>query len=155
MIPVMSFWPNIYYKIISQTKLVEYRRCFPKKCTYAYMYISKPVKAICGIIYFSNKHSLSDWKEEYSSNPEILSRIHDYSKQYRYGMEIEGIQLIIPITLDMLRTNVNNFVAPQSYLLLENNVELSEYIKNNTFFIGERINNNLNNIFPDHICRRY
>lgn len=52
MIPVMSFWPSVYSKIEGQVKLIEYRRVFPKNCEYAYMYISKPVKAISAIIYF-------------------------------------------------------------------------------------------------------
>ncbi len=151
----MSFWPSIYEKIVDQIKLIEYRRCFPKDCSYAYMYVSKPVKAICGIIYFGDKHSLADWETTYSSNSNILSRIKEFSTNYRFGMEIVGIQKIEPLTLDMLRTNVPNFVAPQSYLLLENNQDLSDYITKNTRFVGERINNNLCDIFPEHICKKY
>lgn len=154
MIPVMSFWPSIYDRILDQEKLIEYRRTFPKDCTHAYMYISKPVKAICAIIYFGKKHSLSDWAEEYASNEIISKRIADYSHNYKYGMEIIGVQKIKPITLEDLRINVPNFVAPQSYVLLENNTTLANYINSNITFIGEKIVNDLTNIFPEHICKK-
>ncbi len=155
MTPVMSFWPSIYEKISSQIKLIEYRRRFPKNCELAYMYISKPVKAICGIVYFGNLHNLNDWKREYSNNPSIVKKIDSYLPSYQYAMEIKAFQKIKPITLEELQQNVKGFTAPQSYLLLENNAVLASYIQKNTVFIGDKIKNNLNNIFPEHICKVY
>ncbi|WP_238860135.1 hypothetical protein [Clostridium sp. YIM B02569] len=155
MTPIMSFWPSIYNKIKSQEKLVEYRRRFPEDCQMAYMYVSKPVKAICGIIYFGQIHSLEDWKTEYSNDANVEQRIDDYINSYRYGAEIIALQEIQPISLDSLRENISGFVAPQSYLLLENNERLKDYISSNTYFIGNRIYNNTTNIFPEHICKRY
>lgn len=151
----MSFWPSIYDKIQNQIKLIEYRRTFPNDCKYAYMYITKPVKAIGGIVYFGKKHNLYDWKKQYSNNTIISDRINSYIQSYRYGMEIIGFQKIKPITLDELRKNVEGFTAPQSYLLLENNKKLSDYVKNNTVKLGSFIENDLSNIFPEHICKRY
>ncbi|WP_436945779.1 hypothetical protein [Staphylococcus xylosus] len=155
MIPVMSFWPSVFLKIKNQEKLLEYRRVFPENCTYAYMYISKPVKAISAIIYFKKMHSLEEWEKLYSSNEEVLDRIHTFSSSYRYAMEIEKIQKIEPISLGELRNNVPNFTAPQSYILLENNKVLYEFLRDNTKVIGSPIINDLSNIFPKHICRRY
>jgi predicted transcriptional regulator len=155
MTSIMSFWPSIYEKISSQTKIIEYRRTFPKECDYAYMYVSKPVKAICGIIYFGNKYSLEDWKNEYSTNLEVSNRIHHYLESYRFAMEIKGFQRIEPISLKDLRENVPNFVAPQSYLLLENNKLLSNYVKNNTILVGKMIENDFADAFPEHVCLRY
>lgn len=157
MAPVMSFWPKIYDKIVDQIKLVEYRRIFPKDCKMAYMYISKPVKAICAIIYFGKIHSLYDWQQEFIDYPEIQLRIKRSLKKenYRYGAEISAIQKIKPISLEELRNSVPNFVAPQSYLLLENNYELKKYIERNTLCTGQLIKNDLMSIFPEHICKRY
>lgn len=155
MTPVMSFWPSIYKKIDNQIKLIEYRRTFPKDCNFAYMYISKPVKAICGIIYFGKKYSLADWKAQYLHDPEISARISSYSDCYRYGMEVDAFQKIQPITLQSLKENVAGFVAPQSYLLLENNAELAKYIEKNIVFIGERKENIFTNAYPEHICKKY
>lgn len=151
----MSFWPSIFQKIKCQEKIIEYRRRFPSNCTVAYMYISKPIKAICGIIYFGNIHSISDWKEEYKDNIQVTNRIAEFNISYCYGAEIAGFQEIVPIALNDLRKNVPNFVAPQSYLLLENNKILKDYIDANTVFIGDRIQNDSSNIFPEHICKRY
>lgn len=155
MVPLMSFWPRVFNNIVSQKKLLEYRRTFPKDCTYAYMYISKPVKAVCGIIYFGEKYSIEDWKKIYSSDETIMKRIEQYSKSYRYAMEIKAIQKIKPITLEKLRQNVEGFTAPQSYLLLENNVKLKEYLMNETKIEGELIENDLENLLPEHVCLNY
>lgn len=155
MTPVMSFWPSIYKKIANKEKLIEYRRRFPKDCKYAYMYISKPVKAICGIIYFGDLHDLNDWQKEYEFDSYTLDKINNYLLKYQYGREIEGFQKIKPIYLDDLRKNIKGFVAPQSYLLLENNKELSDYISKNIICIGDKLENKLDNIFPEHICKEY
>lgn len=155
MTTVMSFWPSIYEKIENQVKLIEYRRTFPKNCDFAYMYVSKPVKAICGIIYFGKKYSLTDWREQYANDSEISERISNYCENYRYGMEVAAFQKIKPITLQALRENISGFVAPQSYLLLENNAELAKYLEKNIVFSGERIKNNFINAYPEHICKRY
>lgn len=152
MTPLMSFWPSVYERILKKEKLIEYRRRFPSNCTYAYMYISKPVKSICGIIYFGKLHSIADWKIEYQENETILKRIDSYSNSYNYGMEIVAVQQIEPIKLEELRRNIDGFTAPQSYLLLENNKKLKAYIESHTKYLGDRIENNLENIFPQHIC---
>ena len=155
MTALISFWPSIYDKIANQIKLIEYRRNFPTECSWAYMYVSKPTKAICGIIYFNKKHSLQEWANQYKNNPEITERISSYSQTYRYGIEISGFQRIHPITLDELRANVPNFVAPQSYFILKNNPILEKYIQQNTRKIGPKTNNDLTNIFPENICKEY
>lgn len=157
MTPVMSFWPQIYDKIVGQIKLIEYRRNFPKDCKMAYMYISKPVKAICAIIYFGKIHFLYDWQQEFIDYPEVQLRIKESLEieKYRYGAEISAIQKIKPIHLEELRNNIPNFVAPQSYLLLENNQELKQYIEGHTLCIGPLIKNDLVSIFPEHVCKRY
>lgn len=152
---VMSFWPTIYDKISKQVKLIEYRRNFPKNCKYAYMYISKPTKAICGIIYFGKKHCISDWEHEYSENTAVRERITRYKTKYRYGVEISGFQKIKPISLQDLQENIPNFHAPQSYILLENNPTLEKYLKSKTIYVSDLVTNDLSNIFPEHICKEY
>lgn len=151
-VPVMSFWPSVYNRICDQTKLLEYRRRFPKNCEYAYMYVSSPVKAICGIVYFGKKYDLEEWKKEYSSDSEIIKRIDKYLDNYKYAYEIKAIQKIKPITLKSLRENNDGFVAPQSYLLLNNFPELAKYIKSQEEFIDEVITNDLVDLLPNNIC---
>ncbi|MDW8556209.1 hypothetical protein [Staphylococcus xylosus] len=98
---------------------------------------------------------MEEWKKIYASNVEVLDRINTFSPSYRYAMEIEKVQKIEPISLKDLRNNVPNFTAPQSYILLENNKVLCKFLKDNTKVIGSPIINDLSNIFPKHICRRY
>ena len=151
-VPVMSFWPSVYNRICDQTKLLEYRRRFPKNCEYAYMYVSSPVKAICGIVYFGKKYDLEEWKKEYAYDSEILKRIDKYLDNYKYAYEIKAIQKIKPITLKSLRENNDGFVAPQSYFLLNNFPELAKYIKSQEDFIDEVITNDLVDLLPNNIC---
>lgn len=151
-VPVMSFWPSVYNRICDQTKLLEYRRRFPKNCEYAYMYVSSPVKAICGIVYFGKKYDLEEWKKEYAYDSEIIKRIDKNLDNYKYAYEIKAIQKIKPITLKSLRENNDGFVAPQSYLLLNNFPELAKYIKSQEEFIDEVITNDLVDLLPNNIC---
>ncbi len=72
---LMSFKPSVFNKIIDQIKIIEYRRNFPKNCSYAYMYVSKPVQAICGIIYFGNNYSLLAWQNEYKKMKQFLEEL--------------------------------------------------------------------------------
>lgn len=155
MIPLMSFWPSIYAQIEGQIKLIEYRRAFPVDCSFAYMYITSPVQAICGIVYFGNMYSIADWKAQYTHDVEVLSRIDAFKPSTKFGMEISGFQKTLPITLEELRENVPNFTPPQSYLLLDRNKILSDYIENHIVHTGERIKNELKDIFPEHICKKY
>lgn len=148
----MSFWPSIFEEIKSQRKLIECRRNFPEGCAYAYMYISKPVKAICGIIYFGKRHNIQEWEKKYSSNSEIKKKVKEYLEfNYRYGIEIKAFQEIKPIKLDRLRTDTPKFIAPQSYILLKNNKTLSNYLDNNSILLGDKIENSLLDIFPECI----
>lgn len=126
---VMSFWPSVFERIRKGEKIIEYRRVFPKNNNFAYMYVTKPVKAIKGIVYFGKIYTLSDLKVLYKNNPEILIQIDNNPNTYRYGAAITGFEEIEPITLEELRKNVPNFVAPQSYLLLENNPHLTYFIE--------------------------
>ena len=155
MTPLMSFWPSIFEKIKDQKKIIEYRRHFPTDCNKAYMYISKPTKAICGIVYFGEFHAISKWAEEYKNDIEVTERITNFNSSYHYGAEIVAFQEIYPITLHELKENIPNFFAPQSYLLLENNKVLKNYIESRTVLKGNLIKNDLTNIFPEHICKRY
>lgn len=152
-IPLMSFWPKIFEQIIVQRKLIEYRRNFPKNCDYAYMYISKPKKSICGIIYFNNKHSLKYWESKYKNDDLVSKRIAKCSENYRYAVEIKAIQRIKPISLEQLQSSFPDFRAPQSYILLNNFPDIQAFIEANTILVGDKIINTLDKIYPEHICK--
>lgn len=149
MAPIMSFWPSVYNRIKSKNKFFEYRRSFPKDCTFAYMYVSKPIKSICGLVHFGNKYTLDEMKDIFSNNKMMLEQINSSPTTYKYALEIVGFQEIQPITLQELRENIPNFRPPQSYLILENNLPLKYYIEDNIRLTGNKIsikNNSSENV---------
>lgn len=149
MAPIMSFWPSVYNRIKSKNKFFEYRRSFPKDCTFAYMYVSKPIKSIRGLVHFGNKYTLDEMKDIFSNNKMMLEQINSSPTTYKYALEIVGFQEIQPITLQELRENIPNFRPPQSYLILENNLPLKYYIEDNIRLTGNKIsikNNSSENV---------
>ena len=63
---------------------------------------------------------MSQWKEEYKYDSELVERIENYEKSYRYAIEILEFQETSKISLDELRKNVPGFVAPQMYVYFDN-----------------------------------
>lgn len=72
----------------------------------AYMYVSKPVRAITGIVILNNRHNLDDWEKEFSSDPNAVERIQQYKTSYRYAMEIAEFQETSSISLDDLKRDI-------------------------------------------------
>ena len=84
-IPLMSFWPQVFERILSGEKLLEYRRVFPKNCKCAFIYVSSPVKAICGIIYFDDVYHLDDLIGKFDKKTD--KRINNYANSIKYANE--------------------------------------------------------------------
>lgn len=59
---LLSLRTDVYLKVLSGEKIYEHRKVFPNEPVKAYIYVSAPMKSICGIMYLSNKTSLLDWK---------------------------------------------------------------------------------------------
>ena len=72
--------------------LYEHRRNFPDEPIKAYMYVSAPIRAITGIIYLGKRHLLSDWKENFKEDVDVVARIEKYEISYRYAVEINEFQ---------------------------------------------------------------
>jgi len=154
-IVLMSFWPSIYDKIFAGEKIIEYRYRYCGEATFVYMYVSKPIKEIIGVLELAEKIDLNDWRSEYENNINVVARVDEYLKKYRYAMPVRSFQRIKGITLKGLRDNVNGFFAPQSYIYVDKNKTLQKYLEENTTPIGEKMTNNFDNAFPKHICLRY
>lgn len=56
---LMSLRDDVYRKVLSGEKIYEHRKVFPDEPVKAYIYVSTPTKAICGIMYLSNRTSFS------------------------------------------------------------------------------------------------
>ena len=102
-------------------KIFEHRRNFPDEPIMAYMYVSKPIKAIKGIVYLKRRHLISDWKKTYGKDDAALKRIVEYEKLYRYAMEISEFQETSEIPLE----DFNSITAVTLYCL-----QISKYLSN-------------------------
>lgn len=149
---LLSFKPHVYKKIYEGVKIFEHRRNFPNEPIMAYMYVSKPVRAITGIVYLSNRHVLNDWEREFSYDSQAVQRIEDYKKSYRYAMEIVEFQETNKNSLDELKMDLPNFVVPQSYIYLDNNTKLLKYIDENIVEQGKNIKHDFSIITSNQIC---
>ena len=149
---ILSFKPNVYDKIYNGIKIFEHRRNFPNESIMAYMYVSKPVRAITGIVILNNRHKLIDWENEFNDDKEALKRIYEYEKSYRYAMEISEFQETNRISLDDLKKDIENFVTPQSYIYLDNRPDLLNYIEERVKRKGLNIKHDFSNITSDQIC---
>lgn len=149
---LLSFKPDIYQKIYDGIKIFEHRRNFPDESIVAYMYVSKPIRAIKGIVYLNNRHTLTDWENEFSDDPAAIKRIKEYEESYRYVMEISEFQETTQISLDEIKKEFPDFVVPQSYIYLDKNPELLKYIENHLKLLTKNIKHDFSQITSEQIC---
>ncbi len=151
-IMLLSFKPEIYEKIYTGIKIFEHRRNFPDESIKAYMYVSKPVRAIKGIVYLNNRHIITDWEKDFSFDPNAINRIKEYEKSYRYAMEISGFKETTEISLDDIKSDFPKFVVPQSYIYLDNKPELLQYIESKIEIKGKNIKHDFSYVTSEQIC---
>ncbi len=118
----------------------------------AYMEVSKPVRAITGIVYFNNRHELIDWEQDFDQDFEALQRIADYRKSYRYAMEIVELQETNTISLDDLKRDLPRFVVPQSYIYSDSNPDLLKYIEDRIIEPRINVKHDFSVITSDQVC---
>ncbi|MGN0609824.1 MAG: hypothetical protein ACI4J6_11505 [Oscillospiraceae bacterium] len=151
-IMLLSFKPEIYEKIYTGIKIFEHRRNFPDEPVKAYMYVSKPVRAIKGIVYLNNRHIITDWEKDFSFDPDAINRIKEYEKSYRYAMEISEFKETTEIRLDDIKSDFPKFVVPQSYIYLDNKPELLQYIESKIEIKGKNIKHDFSYVTSEQIC---
>lgn len=152
-IMLLSVKPSVYENISTGKKIFEHRKNFPNENILAYLYVSKPVKAIQGMVYLKNRHIIKDWETEFAYDAKAVARIKKYEELYRYAMEISSFQETNAIKLEKLKQDFESFYVPQSYIYLENK-PLLDYIKANIVPVGKVIKHSFNKICSDQICIR-
>lgn len=150
-IMLLSLRADVYKRVLSGEKIYEHRKVFPNEPVKAYIYVSAPVKSICGIMYLSNKTSLLEWKEKYKDDLECVKRIESYLQRNKYGMEINKFENTNAIHLNRLREDLSSFVVPQMYYYIENS-KLLEYLEMNLVPDGTIVTHSFDNITSDMIC---
>ena len=149
---LMSFWPSIYDRISISDKIFEYRYRYCKEPTKVYMYVSKPIKQILGIIELGAPININQWKTEFSHLSHMNTRIEQYLEKYTYAMPILSFQKTNGISLDILKENISNFNAPQSYIYVDRNKKLEEFLHQHVRLIEDKTINSFDNVIPDKIC---
>ena len=150
---LLSFKPEVFEAILSGKKIYEHRRVFPDGPIKAYIYISKPVQAVTGIMHLGNKISLLEWKQKYFYDTEANARIDKYLERYKFAMEIQNFQNTNKIPLTVIKKEFPNFLIPQMYYFIDD-TPLLEYLKKNLTPEGEFIQHEFTNISSDMICIR-
>ena len=149
---LLSLREDVYRRILSGEKIYEHRKAFPDEPVKAYIYVSNPMKSICGIMYLSNKTSLYDWKEKFKDDEEAIKRIDKYLESYKYVMEINRFENTNAISLETLRKNLKKFIVPQMYYFIED-TELLKYLEKNLIKDGFAVTHSYDNISSDMICK--
>ena len=117
----MSIKPK-YYKLISEgEKTIEYRKVPPRKTSKIYLYVTSPVKKICGIIEI--KKIETDTIHKIWSLTEKKSGI-EKSEFYAYCGNRETISALyikkfVPLIATPPSKLISNFRAPQNYFYHE------------------------------------
>lgn len=151
-IMLLSLKEDVYRRVISGEKIFEHRKVFPDEPVKAYIYVSSPMKAICGIMYLSYKTSLLDWKKKYKDDFECIKRIDEYLLNYKFGMQINRFENTNPIPLRKLREDLTKFVVPQMYYFIEDS-ELLKYLEKTLKPDGYIVSHTFEDITCDMICK--
>lgn len=148
---LLSLKPEVFQNVKSGTKIYEHRRVFPDEPIKAYIYISRPIQALAGIMYLGNKTNIEDWKEKYKDDAYAQKRIDEYLKHFKVVMEIQKFQNTSSISLEDIKKVFPNFLIPQMYYYLDDH-PLLQYLNDNLVPIGESITHTFENITSDQIC---
>lgn len=149
---VMSFKPDVYERIACGQKIFEHRRTFPDETIKVYMYVSKPICAVMGILLLGKRHSLQKWKQEFMEDSDAVKRISDFMKSANYAMEILEFTETTKISLADLREANINFVVPQMYYYIDNKPVL-KFFEDKLTITGRTIQHIFDIITSDIVCR--
>lgn len=148
---LLSLKPEVFQNVLSGKKIYEHRKVFPDGPVTAYIYISRPVQALAGIMYLGNKKEIIEWKKTYKDDCAALERIDEYLKHHKVAMEIQKFQNTTSVSLDEIKKVFPQFIIPQMYYYLDDHPML-QYLEDNLIPIGEPIIHTFENITSDQIC---
>lgn len=124
---LISIKPKYVEEIINKNKKYEYRKSiFKKDIDKVYIYSTRPNKQIVGYFKYSgylNGAPEEIWKitKDFSGIDEISYYKYFNNKECAYAIKIEELH-IFKDPIDP-KSKINKFVAPQSYIYLEGDIE--------------------------------
>lgn len=132
---LLSLRKEYFDSIVKGDKKYEYRFVFPKSSVRAYIYVPREVKAIMGYM---------DLNYPIIGGPEVISELYrdcdsgDYFSMMDYignrkiacAMKIQQVVVFKkPLLYSTIKSIFPNFCAPQSYIILDKNPNLLNYIE--------------------------
>lgn len=150
---LLSFKPFWYEKIKSGEKIFEYRKRFCDEPVMAYMYVSRPVMAVTGIIMLDKRIELDAWAKEYRDEEEIFHRIADFRTRNKYAMPIKEFIPTTELALKDIQKSIPGFLAPQMYYVIEDGTDLGRMLDEKIIENGPKIVNNFNRDIKAEICK--
>ncbi|WP_091741199.1 hypothetical protein [Marininema mesophilum] len=132
---LLSIRPQPFNDIKREIKRYEYRRKFVNEPVNAFLYVSSPIKSLCGYVEFG---------QPIVGSVEKISRIAENEVpgwgegvvSYLAGLDqgvavpINFFKEIEPISLEELRRGYSWFTAPQLYLRLKNKPDFLTFLLN-------------------------
>ncbi len=149
---LLSMQPYWFEKVYSGEKIYEYRNKFSREEVCAYIYVSKPICEIKGVLYLGRREKLEDWKLKYIDNIKVMDRIKYYERgKNRYAMPINRVEQTNGIKIEDIKKEFPDFLIPQSYYYLDK-LPILSFLQNKIKLI-DIIENQFDDV--DQICRLY
>lgn len=130
---LISLQERWFNRLVSGEKTYEFRRKFVKTESTVFIYVTNPVGKICGKAEF-DKPIIAPIEEIAKIAESQLEgagqRTIEYMKNQEIGfaMPIKKFVQVKPISLQEIKKSFPEFVAPQSYIILNKKSELLDYL---------------------------
>lgn len=151
---LLSFKPFWYEKIKSGEKIFEYRKRFCDEPVMAFIYVSRPVMAVTGIVMLDRRIPLDEWKKKYKDDEAIYDRVCDFAERNNYVMPVKEFIPTTSITLKEIQHSIPNFIAPQMYYNLEENSDLLNLLEEKISEVDGRFVNSFEGNINSKICEK-
>ena len=127
----LSFKPKYFKPLLYGMKKYEYRKRFCNEDVRAYLYLSDSKKEVIGYMDLLKPLRIDCIKDSLHAYPDTLKRVEHYiQKRDIYAIPIKNLVLFKkPLTLAEIRKIIPNFMPPQMYYILENNLGLKDLLK--------------------------
>lgn len=125
----LSFKPEYFKPILYGLKKYEYRKRFCNEEVCAYLYLSGNKRKVIGIMELGVPIRLDKTVDEYTND--TRRRVIDYiNARDVCAIPIKSLRLFeSPLSLESIRKSIPNFMPPQMYYILNNNIKLKELMK--------------------------
>ena len=125
----LSFSPEYYDTLAEGTKKFEYRKRFADDEVMAYIYLTSPVRKVVCKVHLGKKVNVEDLRTVYTDE-KTGKRIESYIRDgWIWAMPILEVIFLRPVTLDEIRDAIPDFMPPRSYIYLDGNERLKDFLK--------------------------